>query len=44
MTYTNQKKAAIIAQHQQDTSAQKLSAQYGVCERTIYRWAKNIVI
>ena len=37
MTYTNQEKAAIIAQYQQDTSAQDLSKKYGVCERTIYR-------
>lgn len=41
MTYTDQEKTAIIAQYQQGTSAQKLSAQYGVCERTIYRWAKK---
>lgn len=41
MTYTNQEKAAIIAQYQQGTSAQDLSKKYGVCERTIYRWAKK---
>ena len=38
---TNQEKAAIIAQYQQDTSAQDLSKKYGVCERTIYHWAKK---
>ena len=41
MTYTNQEKAAIIAQYQQGTSAQDLSKKYGVSERTIYRWAKK---
>ena len=41
MTYADQEKTAIIAQYQQGISAQKLSAEYGVCERTIYRWAKK---
>lgn len=41
MTYTNQEKAAIVAQYQQGTPVPKLSAEYGVCERTIYRWAKK---
>lgn len=41
MTYTNQEKATIIAQYQQGTSAQDLSKKYGVCEHTIYRWAKK---
>ena len=36
MTGTAQERIAIIAQYQQGVSAQKLSAQYGVCERTIY--------
>lgn len=40
MTYTDQEKADIIAQYKQGSSAQALSAEYGVCERTIYRWAK----
>lgn len=38
MTYTDQEKAAIVAQHKQGTSAKELSVKYGVCERTIYRW------
>lgn len=41
MTYTGQEKIATIAQYQQGISAQKLSVEYGVCERTIYRWAKK---
>ena len=41
MTYTNQEKAVIVAQYQQGTSVQELSEKYGVCERTIYRWAKK---
>lgn len=41
MTYTDQEKAIIVAQYQQGTSAQELSEKYGVCKRTIYRWAKK---
>ena len=41
MTCTNQEKIAIIAQYQQGTSAQDLSKKYGVCDHTIYRWAKK---
>lgn len=41
MTCTDQEKAIIVAQYQQGTSAQNLSKKYGVCERTIYRWAKK---
>lgn len=41
MTCTNQEKVSIIAQYQQGISVQKLSEKYGVCERTIYRWAKQ---
>lgn len=40
MRYTNQEKADIVAQYKQGRSTQDLSAEYGVCERTIYRWAK----
>lgn len=40
MAYTDQEKADIIALHKQRSSAQELSAEYGVCERTIYRWTK----
>lgn len=41
MVYTHQEKAGIIAQYRQGRSANDLSAEYGVCERTIYRWAKT---
>lgn len=41
MTCTDQEKAIIVVQYQQGTSAQDLSKKYGVCERTIYRWAKK---
>lgn len=40
MAYSDQEKADIIAQYKQGSSAQNLSAKYGVSERTIYRWAK----
>lgn len=40
MAYSDQEKADIIAQHKQGSSAQNLSAKYGVSERTIYRWAQ----
>ena len=41
MVYTHQEKAGIIAQYRQGRSANDLSAEYGVCKRTIYRWAKE---
>lgn len=41
MSYTDQEKAAIIAQYKQGISVQKLSTEYEVCQRTIYRWAKT---
>lgn len=41
MVYTHQEKAGIIARYRQGRSANDLSAEYGVCERTIYRWAKT---
>ena len=41
MVYTHQEKAGIIAQYRQGRSANDLSAEYGVCERTIYRWVKT---
>ncbi len=40
MAYSNQEKADVIAQYKQGSSAQNLSAKYGVSERTIYRWAQ----
>lgn len=41
MSYTDQEKATIIAQYKQGISVQKLSTEYEVCQRTIYRWAKT---
>ncbi len=40
MACSDQEKADIIAQYKQGSSAQNLSAKYGVSERTIYRWAQ----
>ena len=40
MTYTDQEKTDIIAQYRQGKPIQELCAEYGVCARTIYRWAK----
>ena len=40
MTYTDQEKTAIITQYQQGKPIQELCAEYSVCVRTIYRWAK----
>jgi putative transposase len=40
MTYTDQEKTVIITQYRQGKLIQELCAEYGVCERTIYRWAK----
>lgn len=41
MIYTDQEKTAIITQYRQGKSIQELCTEYGVCERTIYRWAKK---
>ncbi len=40
MPHTDQEKAAAIIRYKQGVSAQKLSSEYGVSQRTIYRWAK----
>lgn len=40
MAHTDSEKADIVAQYKQGRSTQDLSTEYGVCERTIYRWAK----
>lgn len=41
MIYADQEKTAIITQFRQGKSIQELCTEYGVCERTIYRWAKK---
>lgn len=40
MIYTDQEKTAIIREYRQGKSIQELCAEYGVSQRTIYRWAK----
>ena len=40
MPYTDQEKTAAIVRYKQGVSAQELSLEYGVSQRTIYRWAK----
>jgi len=44
MIYTDQEKTAIITQYRQGKSIQELCTEYGVCERTIYRWAKKYCV
>ena len=41
MTYTDQEKATIITKYKQGRPVQELCAEYGICARTIYRWAKH---
>lgn len=41
MPHTDQEKAAAIIRYKQGVSAQELSSEYGVSQRTIYRWAKR---
>ena len=41
MTYTDQEKATIITKYRQGKPVQELCAEYGICARTIYRWAKH---
>lgn len=40
MIYTGQEKTFIIREYKQGKSIQKSCAEYGVSQRTIYRWAK----
>ncbi len=40
MIYTDQEKATIIAKYRRAKPIQEFCAKYGVCKRTIYRWAK----
>lgn len=44
MRYTDLEKSAIVTEYKQGDSAQDLSATYGVCERTIYRWATTYCV
>lgn len=40
MTYTDQEKTTIITEYKKGKPIQELCAEYRVCRRTIYRWAK----
>ncbi len=40
MTYSDQEKATIITKYKQGKPVQELCTEYGICARTIYRWAK----
>ena len=39
MVYPEALKTAIVAQHKNGVSVKQLSTEYGICVRTIYRWA-----
>ena len=39
MVYPEELKTAIVAQHKKGVSVKQLSTEYGICARTIYRWA-----
>lgn len=39
MVYPETLKTAIVAQYKNGVSVKQLSAEYGICTRTIYRWA-----
>lgn len=41
MNYSDSKKAVIVAKCKQGVTVQELSTEYGVSERTIYRWTKQ---
>ena len=41
MNFTDSEKAAITTKYKRGIPIQELSAEYGISERTIYRWAKH---
>ena len=41
MNYSDSEKAAIITKYKRGIPIQELSTEYGISERTIYRWAKH---
>ena len=41
MNYSDSEKAAITTKYKQGIAIQELSTEYGISERTIYRWAKH---
>lgn len=41
MSYPIEIRAEIFARHQQGLSVKQLSAEYGISERTVYRWVKE---
>ena len=41
MNYSDSEKAVIITKYRRGIPIQELSTEYGISERTIYRWAKH---
>lgn len=41
MNYSDSEKAVIVAKYKQGVTVQELSTEYGISERTIYRWTKQ---
>ena len=41
MNYSDSEKAVIVAKYKQRVPIQELSTEYGISERTIYRWRKQ---
>lgn len=44
MNYSDSEKAVIVAKCKQGVTVQELSTEYGISERTIYRWVKQYSI
>ena len=42
MVYPEELKTDIVAQHKNGVSVKQLSTEYGICVRTIYRWANTM--
>ena len=40
MTYTDQKKTAIITQYRHGRPIQEFCTEYGICVKAIYRWVR----
>ena len=44
MNYADSEKAVIAVRYKQGVPIQELSTEYGISERTIYRWVKQYSI
>ncbi len=44
MNYSDSEKAIIVTKYKQRIPVQELSTEYGISERTIYRWVKQYSI